>query len=101
MESIIHIRPLSYKNSLSKITLFFERNLTAERYLDLLRFELIPALVVLFSEEIDSDIPIERIWFQQDEVPPHFAPNVRRYFNGHQYTQTKCHSNILFEDSDI
>ena len=60
---------------------FFEGNLTAERYLDFLTFELMPALAVIFPNEVDPDIPNETIWFQQDGAPPDFGVNVRRYLD--------------------
>lgn len=40
---------------------FFEENLTAARYLDFLRFELVPALAVMFPNEADPDIPTETL----------------------------------------
>ena len=60
---------------------FFEGNLTAARYLDFLRFELVPALAVMFPNEADPDIPTETLWFQQDGAPPHFGINVREYLD--------------------
>ncbi|KAJ8911713.1 hypothetical protein NQ315_013175 [Exocentrus adspersus] len=56
-------------------------NLTAVHYLDFLTFDLIPALVMIFPNEIDPDIPNERIWFHQDGAPPHFGIDVRIYLN--------------------
>lgn len=60
---------------------FFEGNLTAEVYLNFLRFEVVPALAVLYPNEDDPDIPHDGIWFQQDGAPPHFGINVRQYLN--------------------
>lgn len=60
---------------------FFEENLTAERYLDFLTFDLVPALAQIFPHAMDPDIPNERLWFQQDGAPPHFGINVRRYLD--------------------
>lgn len=37
-----------------------DETLTAHRYLDFLRYELIPALTVLFPNEEDADIPNEK-----------------------------------------
>ncbi|KAJ8923894.1 hypothetical protein NQ315_006670 [Exocentrus adspersus] len=50
-----------------------KKNLTAARYLEFLRFDLIPALAVLFSNNEDGDISHQRIWFQQDTAPPHYG----------------------------
>lgn len=60
---------------------FFENNLTAERYLDFLSFDLFPSLAVIFPNADNPDIPHDRIWFQQDGAPPHFGVNVRRYLD--------------------
>lgn len=60
---------------------FFEGSLTANIYLDFLRFELVPALAELFPNEVDPDIPHNRIWLQQDGAPPHFGINVRHFLN--------------------
>jgi hypothetical protein len=60
---------------------FIEDNLTANSYLDFLRFELVPALAVLFPNELDPDVPHNRIWLQQDGAPPHFGINVRQFLD--------------------
>lgn len=60
---------------------FFEGNLTAVRYLDFLRFDLIPALAILFPNNDDGDFPHQRIWFQHDGAPPHFGVDVRLFLN--------------------
>ena len=60
---------------------FFETNLTGERYLEFLQFELVPALAVLFPNEDNPDVPNNNIWLQQDGAPPHYAADVRRYLN--------------------
>lgn len=60
---------------------FFQDTLNADVYLDFLRFELVPALAVLFPNEDDPDIPHNRIWLQQDGAPPHFGLNVRQFLN--------------------
>ncbi|KAJ8921432.1 hypothetical protein NQ315_003050 [Exocentrus adspersus] len=56
-------------------------NLTVAPYLDFLTFDLMLVLAVIFPNEINSDIPNERISLQQDGAPPHFGIDVRRYFN--------------------
>lgn len=60
---------------------FFEGNLTSARYLDFLRFDLIPAVAVLFPNNEDPDLPHQHIWFQQDGAPPHYGANVRQYLD--------------------
>ncbi|KAJ8921290.1 hypothetical protein NQ315_013764 [Exocentrus adspersus] len=52
---------------------FFEENLTAARYLEFLRFDLIPALAVLFPNNEDGNSPHQRIWFQQNGAPLHYG----------------------------
>lgn len=63
--------------------IFFEDNLTGERYLEFLRDELMPALTDLFPNENDPDIPDDNIWYQQDGAPPHFARPVRNFLDQH------------------
>lgn len=60
---------------------FFEETLNANLYLDFLRFDLVPALAVLFPNAADPDIPRKTIWFQQDGAPPHYGIHVRRYLD--------------------
>lgn len=60
---------------------FFEENLNAARYLDFLRFELVPALAVIFPNNEDPDMPHPSIWFQQDGAPPHFGVQVRQFLD--------------------
>jgi hypothetical protein len=60
---------------------FFEENLNGNQYLDFLQFELVPALTVLFPNHEDGDLPNQRIWYQQDGAPPHFAVQVRNFLN--------------------
>lgn len=58
---------------------FLNETLTADRYLQLLQTHIIPAITALFPGEnggIDN-----RIFFQQDGAPPHFAVHVREYLN--------------------
>jgi hypothetical protein len=39
------------------------------------------ALAALFPNLLDPDLPPERIWYQQDRAPPHYAVIVRRYLD--------------------
>jgi hypothetical protein len=39
------------------------------------------ALAALFPNPLDPDLPPERIWYQQDRAPPHYAVIVRRYLD--------------------
>lgn len=61
--------------------IFLDGNLNGATYLTLLRDDLMPALAVLFPNELDPDFPDERIWFQQDGAPPHYAVIVRQYLD--------------------
>lgn len=61
--------------------IFFEENLTGDRYLRFLQDDLIPALATLFPGEANPDLPNANIWFQQDGAPPHYAADVRAYLN--------------------
>lgn len=38
-------------------------------------------LVNLFPNNLNPNLFDQRIWFQQDGAPPHFAKNVRNYLN--------------------
>lgn len=59
--------------------IFFDNNLTGDIYLDFLQNTLVPELTRLFpSENGNFD---ERIYFQQDGAPPHYAANVREFLN--------------------
>lgn len=40
--------------------------------------QLIPALIALFPNNMKPDL-YDKIWFQQDDLPPHYAQNVRHY----------------------
>lgn len=60
---------------------FFDGTLNGERYLEFLRFELIPALVALFPSHLDPDSFDEELVFQQDGAPAHYAARVRAYLN--------------------
>ena len=58
---------------------FFDQNLTGERYLEFLQEILVPELIESYptgNNNLD-----ERIFFQQDGAPPHYAANVRNYLN--------------------
>lgn len=54
---------------------FIEGNLTSERYDQLLRNEIVPAIQALDGYEFES------IWFQQDGAPAHYGINVRRFLD--------------------
>lgn len=53
---------------------FIEGNLTSEKYLDLLRDSVLPALQNLYGD-------YQHVWFQQDGAPPHFGLQVRLFLN--------------------
>lgn len=58
---------------------FLEETLNADRYLRLLQNRVIPSVAALFPGEnggIDN-----RVFFQQDGAPPHFAADVREYIS--------------------
>lgn len=55
--------------------IFIEGNLNSNKYLDLLRNEVIPRLQNL------DDVRMEDIWMQQDGCPCHLTPEVREYLN--------------------
>jgi hypothetical protein len=59
---------------------FLDGNLDGATYLRLLQ-DLMPALAGLFPNPLDPDLPDERIWYQQDGTPPHYAVIVRRYLD--------------------
>lgn len=54
---------------------FIDGNLTAAKYEDMLRNQILPAIIAIVGENF------ERTWFQQDGAPPHFGRNVRNYLN--------------------
>lgn len=60
---------------------FFEGTLTGERYLEFLQNDLVPALVVIFPNDNDPDLPDNTIWFQQDGAPLHYARLVRDFLD--------------------
>lgn len=54
---------------------FIDGNLNAEQYENMLRNQIVPAIIAKVGENF------EHIWFQQDGAPPHYSRNVRRYLN--------------------
>lgn len=61
--------------------IFLQGSLTGERYLEMLRDDIVPALAVLYPNGEDPDIPNEQVWLQQDGAPPHYALLVRQYLD--------------------
>lgn len=61
--------------------IFIDGNLTAEKYLNMLRNEVIPALANLYPNAIDPSLPNGNVWFQQDGATPHYALMVRTYLD--------------------
>jgi hypothetical protein len=47
-------------------------------YLTFLQEDLILGLPGLSPNALDSDLPSERMWYQQDGAPPHYAVIVQR-----------------------
>jgi predicted DNA-binding protein YlxM (UPF0122 family) len=60
---------------------FFDEILTGERYLHFLRDDLIPALIALYPNPEEPDLPRNDLFFQQDGAPPHYAAPVRAYLD--------------------
>lgn len=60
---------------------FFQGNLTGEAYLNFCQFELLPALVTVYPDHNNPDLPSPEIWLQQDGAPPHYAREVREYLD--------------------
>lgn len=60
---------------------FFDETLTGERYLDFLQFDLVPALAVLFPNDVEPDLPHPRILYQHDGAPPHYAHQVCNFLH--------------------
>lgn len=54
---------------------FINGNLTAEKYLQLLRENIVPQIIHLFPNNNNQ------VWFQQDGAPPHYGREVRNYLN--------------------
>lgn len=59
--------------------IFIEGNLTAAKYLNILRDEVVPALANLYPNALHPTLPSETVWFQQDGATPHYAVIVRDY----------------------
>lgn len=60
---------------------FINGNLTSEKYLQMLREDIVPQIRRLFPNYNNGNIPAEQIWFQQDGAPPHFGQQVRAYLD--------------------
>ena len=54
---------------------FIDGTLTAEKYLTMLRDDIVPSIRNIFGQDFDS------VWFQQDGAPPHFGLQVRNFLN--------------------
>lgn len=54
---------------------FIDGTLTAEKYLTMLRDDIVPAIRNIF------DLNFETVWFQQDGAPSHFELEVRNFLN--------------------
>lgn len=52
---------------------FIDGNLTSEKYLNLLREGIVPAVA--------AERPISEVWFQQDGAPSHYGVSVRQYLD--------------------
>jgi hypothetical protein len=61
--------------------IFIDGNLNGEKYLTLLRGELVPVLAALYPDAQDPDIPRSTLWIQQDGPPAHYFLCVRQYLN--------------------
>lgn len=55
---------------------FIEGNLTAVKYEDMLRNEIVPAIQAIVGDNFNQT------FFQQDGAPPHYGRGVRAYLNG-------------------
>lgn len=60
---------------------FLRENLNSNRYLQLLREQIVPALNHLFPNQTNRERPSDEIWYQQDGAPPHYGVDVRQYLN--------------------
>ncbi|KAG5890990.1 hypothetical protein JTB14_017596 [Gonioctena quinquepunctata] len=56
-------------------------NLTRAIYLHFLRFDLIPALIALYPDIKEPDLPRTDTFFQQDGASSHYAATVRDYLD--------------------
>lgn len=54
---------------------FIDRNLNAEKYLNLLQNQIIPTIQNSFAEDMQN------VWFQQDGATPHYAIRVRQFLD--------------------
>ena len=61
--------------------IYLPANLNGTIYLNFLQEEVMPALTALFPHQAEADLHDDRIWFQQDGAPPHYAQNVRHYLS--------------------
>jgi hypothetical protein len=60
---------------------FIDGNLTGEKYRNLLRDELVPALAALCPDPQDPDISRNTLWIQQDGAPAYYSLCIRRNLN--------------------
>lgn len=60
---------------------FLRETLNANRYLDLLQNQIVPAIANLFPHQINHRLPNDDIYFQQDGAPAHYGQNVRGYLD--------------------
>lgn len=60
---------------------FIEGPLNSDKYLDLLEHNIIPALVALYPNNNNPQIPNNSLWYQQDGAPPHYSRVVRDYLD--------------------
>jgi hypothetical protein len=58
---------------------FLDGNLDGATHVTLLQEDLMAPLATLFPNRLDPDLPDERIWYQQDGAPPHYAVFGRKY----------------------
>lgn len=60
---------------------FLPGNLTGEMYLELLQGAIDPALTAIIENQNDRRYIANRLMFQQDGAPPHYALRVRQYLD--------------------
>lgn len=64
---------------------FIEGNFTGEKYLDLLRRSIKPAIAQIIETEVDDHgeplLTEDNVMYQQDGAPPHYAREVRQYLD--------------------
>lgn len=56
---------------------FIEGTLTGEKYSELLRDHLVPALAEPYPDPEVPDVPNNHLWFQQNGAPSHYTINVK------------------------